>query len=123
MSQLKGTFEQRVIGKLKDAGVNYEYEPHTLSYSVERSYVPDLKIGDIYVELKGYFRQDAQRKMKAVKSQHPDLDIRFLFQRANSPVQGAKVRKDGTKMTCSEWADRYGFTWGEGEIIPKEWIA
>ena len=123
MSQLKGTFEQRVIGKLKDAGVNYEYEPYTLSYSVERSYVPDLKIGDIYVELKGYFRQDAQRKMKAVKSQHPDLDIRFLFQRANSPVQGAKVRKDGTKMTCSEWADRYGFTWAEGETIPKEWIA
>lgn len=123
MSQLKGTFEQRVIGKLKDAGVNYEYEPHTLSYNVERSYVPDLKIGDIYVELKGYFRQDAQRKMKAVKAQHPDLDIRFLFQRANSPIQGAKVRKDGSKMTCSEWADRYGFIWAEGEIIPEEWIA
>lgn len=120
--QLKGTFEERVIGKLEAQGVEYEYEPHTLQYFVERSYVPDLKIGDVYIEMKGYFRQDAQRKMKAIKAQHPDLDIRFLFQRANSPVQGAKKRKDGSKMTCSEWADRYKFQWAEGEIIPKEWL-
>lgn len=121
-SQLKGTFEERVIGKLEEQGVPYEYEPHKLEYFVERSYIPDLKIGDVYVELKGYFRQDAQRKMKAVKSQHPDLDIRFLFQRASSPVQGAKKRKDGSKMCCAEWADRYGFQWAEGERIPKEWL-
>lgn len=123
MSQLKGTFEQRVIGKLESDGVSYEYEPHTVPYNVERSYVPDLKIGDTYIELKGYFRQDAQRKMKAIKQQYPDMDIRFLFQRANSPIQGAKKRKDGSKMTCAEWADRYGFIWAEGETIPKEWIA
>lgn len=123
MPQLKGTFEQRVIGKLEDCGVTYEYEPHKVKYNVEREYVPDLKIGDIYIELKGYFRQDAQRKMKAVKAQHPDMDIRFLFQKASSTLQGAKKRKDGTKMTCAEWADRYGFDWAEGETIPEEWIA
>lgn len=119
---LKGTFEQRVAKKLTDQGVAFIYEPHALPYSVERKYIPDLLIGDIYIELKGFFRQDAQRKMKAVKAQHPDLDIRFLFQRGNSPVHGAKKRKDGTKMTCAEWADRYGFTWAEGEVIPQEWI-
>lgn len=118
----KSTFEDRVAKKLRDAGVPFEYEPHAIPYSVERSYIPDLLIGDIYVELKGYFRQDSQRKMKAVHEQHPSLDIRFLFQRASSPVQGAKKRKDGTKMTCAEWADRYGFVWAEGESIPKEWI-
>ena len=118
----KSTYEARVAKKLEDAGVEFEYEPHTIPYNVERVYVPDIKVGDIYVELKGYFRQDAQRKMKAVKAQHPDLDIRFLFQRASSPVQGAKKRKDGTKMTCAEWADRYGFVWAEGEELPKEWI-
>ena len=60
--------------------------------------------------------------MKAVKAQHSDLYIRFLFQLANSPIQGAKKRKDGSKMTCSEWADRNGFLWAEGEQIPDEWI-
>ena len=53
----------------------------------------------MYVEIKGYFRQDAQRKMRAVKKQHPEKDIRF-FSRADATIQGAKKRKDGTKMTC-----------------------
>lgn len=120
--QLKGTFEERVIADLNKRGVAFEYEPHTVPYMVERNYIPDLFMGGVYVECKGYFRQDAQRKMKAVKAQHPELDIRFLFQRANSPVQGAKPRKDGSKMTCAEWADRQGFLWAEGETIPEEWI-
>ena len=118
---LKGTFEERVTKQLTADGVGFQYEPHSLDYSVERKYYPDLLIGDIYIELKGFFRQDAQRKMKAVKLQHPDKDIRFVFQRASSPVHGAKKRKDGTKMTCAEWADRYGFQWAEGNV-PKEWI-
>ena len=115
------TFEQRVMKKLEDKGVSYAYEPHPLPYRVERQYIPDLLINETYVELKGFFRQDAQRKMKAVKAQHPNLDIRFLFQRGNSPIHAAKKRKDGSKMTCAEWADKYGFVWAEGEEIPEEW--
>ena len=114
------TFEQRVMHKLEERGVSFQYEPHSLPYRVERMYIPDLLIGEIYVELKGFFRQDAQRKMKAVKKQHQDLDIRFLFQKGNSPIHGAKKRRDGSKMTCSEWADKYGFVWAEGEEIPEE---
>jgi hypothetical protein len=117
----KGTFEERVIGDLKDRGVSYQYEPDKVSYTVERFYIPDLLLGTMYVELKGYFRQDAQRKMKAVKAQHPELDIRFVFQNAASTIQGAKKRKDGSKMTCAEWADRNGFVWAEA-TIPEEWL-
>lgn len=122
MQKLKGTFEERVIGNLKRKGVEYEYEPHTIPYTVERKYVPDLYVNGKYIEIKGYFRQDAQRKMKAVKSQHPELDIRFLFQRGDSTIQGAKARKDGSKMTCGEWADRNDFLWAEGEKIPEGWL-
>ena len=117
----KGTFEERVIDDLNVRDVPYMYEPEKLAYYVERHYVPDLKLGTMYVELKGYFRQDAQRKMKAVKAQHPELDIRFVFQNAASTIQGAKKRKDGSKMTCAEWADRNGFVWSEG-TIPEEWL-
>ena len=83
--------------------------------------MPDLKIKEMYIEVKGYFRQDAQRKMRNVKEQHPDLDIRFLFQKNNSTLQGAKRRKDGSKMTCAQWAERYGFEYAEG-VIPDEWL-
>ena len=118
---MKGTFEERVIDDLNNRGVSYKYEPEKISYVVERHYIPDLLINQMWVELKGYFRQDAQRKMKAVKAQHPELDIRFVFQKADSPIQGAKKRKDGSKMTCAEWAERNGFVWSEG-TIPEEWI-
>ena len=120
--QLKQTFEQKVMSNLTAKGVEFTFEPHSLPYSVERSYIPDLLIGEVYIEIKGYFRQDAQRKMRAVKKQHPEKDIRFLFQKANATIQGAKKRKDGSKMTCKEWADRYGFQWTEGEEIPDKWI-
>jgi len=119
---LKLTFEQRVMSNLTAKGVEFTFEPHSLPYSVTRDYIPDLLIGEMYVEIKGYFRQDAQRKMRAVKKQHPNKDIRFLFQRAEATIQGAKKRKDGTKMTCREWAERYGFQYAEGEEIPQTWI-
>ena len=119
---MKQTFEQKVMSNLTAKGVEFEFEPHSLSYNVTRDYIPDLLIGDMYVEIKGYFRQDAQRKMRAVKKQHPEKDIRFLFQRANATIQGAKKRKDGTKMTCADWAERYGFKYAEGEEIPDKWI-
>tara|TARA_R110002167_G_scaffold307969_1_gene512592 strand:+ start:206 stop:568 length:363 start_codon:yes stop_codon:yes gene_type:complete len=117
----KGTFEAQVISDLVARDIPHEYEPEKLSYYVERNYIPDLKIGTMIVELKGYFRQDSQRKMKAVKSQHPELDIRFVFQKASSTIQGAKKRKDGSKMTCQQWADRNGFIWAE-KTIPEEWL-
>ena len=120
--QLKQTFEEKVMSNLTAKGVEFTFEPHSLPYSVTRDYIPDLLIGEMYVEIKGYFRQDAQRKMRAVKKQHPEKDIRFLFQRANATVQGAKKRKDGSKMTCKEWAERYGFQYAEGEEIPEKWI-
>ena len=118
----RSTLEERVQQNLNARGVAYEYEPCKLPYVVERNYIPDLKINDMYIEVKGYFRQDAQRKMRSMKEQHPDLDIRFLFQRNKSTIQGAKKRKDGTKMTCAEWAKRHGFIYAE-EIIPDEWLS
>ena len=120
--QLKQTFEQKVMSNLTAKGVEFEFEPHSLPYSVTRDYIPDLLTGEMYIEIKGYFRQDAQRKMRAVKKQHPEKDIRFLFQRADATIQGAKKRKDGTKMTCREWAERYGFQYAQGEEIPEQWI-
>ena len=117
----RSTLEERVQADLDYRGIAYEYEPCKLPFTVKRNYIPDLKIGDVYVEVKGYFRSEAQRKMRNIKEQHPELDIRFLFQRNNSPVQGAKKRKDGTKMTCAEWAEKHNFIYSEG-MIPDEWF-
>ena len=51
----------------------------------------------------------------------PKAGLGFVFQKASSTIQGAKKRKDGSKMTCQEWADRNGFIWAE-QTIPEEWL-
>lgn len=112
--KFRSKFEGSIAANLEARGVHYDYESTRLSYTVTRDYKPDFMVGDIYVEAKGYFRSADQRKMRSVKDQHPDLDIRFVFQKATTRVQGSK-------MTCIEWCEKYGFDWAEG-TIPKDWL-
>lgn len=113
-NKYRSKFEGTIASNLEARGVSYEYESQRLRYVVTRDYKPDFIVGSIYVEAKGYFRSADQRKMRSVRDQHPDLDIRFVFQNASSRVQGSK-------MTCADWSDKYGFTWSEG-TIPEDWI-
>jgi hypothetical protein len=68
-----------------------------------------------FVEYKGYLRPEDKTKMVAVRKQYPDLDIRFIFQRANKPSY------KGAKTTYADWAEKNGYLWAEG-IIPEEWL-
>lgn len=118
----KSTFEDKIIAELKEANRKFKYEPIKIKYVIEANYIPDLVLGNgIIVELKGYFRVDAMTKMIAVKKANPTLDIRFVFMSSKSAVQGAKVRKNGTKMTCGEFAEKHGFPYAE-KHIPTEWF-
>jgi len=86
-----------------------------VSYIVERTYKPDFILENgILIEAKGYFRSADQRKHRAIKNQHPELDIRFVFMKLSSRVQGSK-------MTCQEWCEKYDFLYAEKEI-PKVWL-
>jgi hypothetical protein len=50
-----------------------------------------------------------------VRSQHPSIDIRFVFSNAQ-----AKVSKlSGT--TYAMWAEKHGFKWAH-RVIPPEWL-
>ena len=103
MKSFKSNFEQRVTNNLKQRTIAYLYEPHLLPYLSKHTYVFDLLIGNTYIEIiEGYFHSEAQYNMRMVKEQYPKLDIRFLSQDKNSKVQGARLRKDVTKVTCAE---------------------
>ena len=112
--KFRSKFEATIAADLEGRGVSFDYESQRLSYVVTRNYKPDFEVGNILVEAKGYFRSADQRKMRSVKEQHPELDIRFLFQNASGRVQGSK-------MTCIEWCEKYGFDWAE-KTIPERWI-
>lgn len=112
----KSGFERRVDANLRSRKVAFTYEELKLPYVLNGTYHPDfvIKKTGIIVEAKGLLDRDSKRKMLAVKDQHPELDIRFLFMNANKKVPG-------TKQTHGEWATKNGFQYAEGEI-PEEWV-
>jgi hypothetical protein len=98
-----------------------DYEPDSFEYTVEetRTYTPDFRVRlprkMYYIEYKGVLDLETRKKMVRVRDQHPDLDIRFVFQKA-----GNKIRK-GSPTSYGDWCDQNGFLWADN-CIPKEWL-
>jgi len=124
-----------------EMGIPWDYESEFFMWNPPppkpKRYTPDFPVptkagGIIYLEYKGYLRNAAEKlKMTSMKKQHPELDIRFVFEKANKPMLGAQKRKDGTKQTHAQWAESYGFPWMQfnprqkktlKECMPKSWL-
>ena len=115
VNSYRSGLEADVAEQLDTAGIAYEYETRRLPYKVDAKYVPDFIIGDMIIECKGRFTSEDRRKMRLVKEQHPELDIRFVFSRSSS-----KINK-GSKTTYAAWCDKYGFKYAD-KLIPDEWL-
>ena len=112
--------ELRISDDLKSKGVPFEYEKLKISYVIpERNatYTPDFVLlsNGIIVESKGIFDAEDRKKHVLIKQQHPELDIRLVFSRANAPIY------KGSPTTHGKWADHHGFKFAE-KLIPAEWL-
>jgi hypothetical protein len=111
--------ENEIACTLERQGVDYQFESLKLPYVVPASnhvYTPDFLLPNgIIIESKGRFLPEDRKKMVLVKKQHPELDIRLVFQRVNSPLY------KGSKTTYGTWATKSGFKFAEKKI-PMEWI-
>tara|TARA_R110002020_G_scaffold101665_2_gene239311 strand:+ start:660 stop:953 length:294 start_codon:yes stop_codon:yes gene_type:complete len=91
--------------------MNVHYE-----VSETRRYTPDVILPNgLVLELKGRFTANDRKKMLLVIKQHPELDIRMVFQRHTN-----KLFK-GSKTTYSEWCDKNKIKWAD-KTIPLDWI-
>lgn len=95
-----------------------------VAYEVPKIYKPDfIRVKDgqvLYIESKGRFRDSAEAaKYKYIRRQLAKLghEFVFLFYNPKTAMPHAKKRKDGTKQTHGEWADRNGFQWFTEETI------
>ena len=103
---------------LKDLGVDAKYEAMKIEWEdlTYRTYTPDFILPNgIIIEAKGLFTANDRRKHLAVKKQHPNLDIRFVFENSRR-----KLSK-GAKSSYGVWCDRYGFDCYD-RIIPEAWL-
>jgi hypothetical protein len=116
--RFRSNYEKVVCEQLDEQDIPFQYESINLYYEVseQRKYTPDVILPNgIILELKGRFTSNDRKKMLLVISQHPDKDIRMVFQRHTN-----KLFK-GSKTTYSEWCDKHNIKWAD-KTIPKEWI-
>ena len=74
--------EKTVAAFLKDNQTRVRYEVLKIEWEDlrYRTYTPDFILDNgIIIETKGMFNALDRRKHKAIKKQHPKLDIRFIF--------------------------------------------
>lgn len=104
-----------MAGLLTEAGATYEYETLRIPWTDNHFYKPDFILPNgVLIEVKGRFLGKDRAKHLKVRKQHPDLDIRFVFQ-VDQPLSPA------SDTLYSEWCDKHGFLYAFMEI-PKEWI-
>ena len=109
-------FEERVTNELDKRAIPYLYEVQSFEYVTRSRYKPDLFLmNDVILELKGFWKPSDRRKHLAMKEQHPELDIRLVFQRNN------KLSKN-SKTTYGDWCDKHGIQWCVWPNIPPDWL-
>lgn len=115
MAGFRSGFERTLDVQLKQSGIVYEYESLKIPYTIAGNYNPDWTLENgIILEAKGVLDRQSKQKMVAVKRQHPELDIRFVFMDSDKRIPGGK-------QTHGEWAKRHGFPFASGRI-PDEWL-
>lgn len=117
--EYRSGLEEEITKELEAAGIEYSYEKHYVDYTLpatKHRYLPDFVLGNgIIIEAKGVFDVEDRKKHLAIKEQHPDLDIRFVFTRA-----GAKISKT-SKTTYAMWCEKNGFKYAT-KLIPDSWL-
>jgi len=111
--------EEVVDSTLKQRNIDGEYEKHKIKYTVpatDHTYTPDFRLPNgIFVETKGRFVIEDRKKHVLIRKQHPELDIRFVFQNSKN-----KIRK-GSPTTYGDWCVKHGFVYAD-KTIPQEWL-
>ena len=111
--------EVSVADHLARKGEVVAYEAHKLKYTPPaktRTYTPDFILRNgIVIETKGRFLTADRQKHKAIKAEHPDLEVRFVFSNPNT-----RISKQSS-TTYAMWCEQYGFKYA-AKLIPDAWL-
>jgi hypothetical protein len=114
----RSKIEQDNLARLTRMGIPFTYEEVKIDYTIPESkhtYLPDIILSNgIIVEVKGQFDADDRRKHLLLRTQHPELDIRFVFQKPNNKLD----KRYST--TYIDWCNKHNFKFAT-MYIPKEW--
>ena len=92
-----------------------EYEKSKLSYTLLKNYLPDFRLGNIVIEVKGYFDAPDRTKIRKVMEEHPEIDLRMFFGDFTK-----KIHKN-SKTSYKAWCEKQGIPCCQ-KVIPNSWI-
>jgi hypothetical protein len=116
-SRYRSKLEEKVADLLIELGVTYDYETTKIAYTIPHNYYPDFILPNgIILECKGYWEASDRRKIKSVKEQNPDIDLRMVFQ---SPFNTISKK---SKTTYAQWCENQGIPWASFKNIPLDWL-
>jgi len=112
------------------------HHPDPIQYFIPKTYRPDfvtrVNNHDVYIEAKGRFldREEARKYIFIAEELDNSIEydtegkaiyakLVFLFMNPNLPMPGSTKRKDGSKLTHAEWADKQGIPWFTEENITE----
>ena len=111
-------FEHKVSQQLNEAKVKFEYETTVIPYikpETNHTYTIDFTLPNgILVETKGRWVLEDRKKHILIQKQHPELDIRMVFQNSKG-----KIRK-GSKTTYADFCDKNNIIWAD-KTVPTSW--
>lgn len=102
-----------------------QHHPNRIAYVWEHTYEPDFMVdrgGSItLVECKGYFqdRADCSKYLWVRAALPAGSELVFVFESPNKPLHFQAKKKDGSKMTHAEWAEKNGFRWFTEDSIAE----
>ena len=106
---------------------DWKHHSDRVPYIVEHHYEPDFVkvIGntEFLLEAKGRFwdYQEYNKYIWIRKALKPKQELVFLFLSPFAPMPAAKRRKNGTKRTHAEWAEKNNFIWYSEDTLPDDW--
>ena len=116
-SKFRSGLEKQVADLLSELGVSYEYESKKISYVIQHHYTPDFILPNhVVLECKGYWDAQDRRKIKTIKKDNPDIDLRMVFQ---APFNTISKK---SKTTYAQWCDNLGIPWTSFTNIPIDWL-
>ena len=110
--------EKIVQDSLNDRMCFAQYEAMKIEWEdlAYRTYTPDFLLPNgIIIETKGMFTVADRRKHTLIKKQHPELDIRFVFENSKRRISKA------SKTTYAAWCEKHGFLYAD-KLVPDAWI-
>ena len=116
-SKFRSKLEEKVADLLSHLDVKYEYETKKIPYVIQHNYTPDFILpNSVILECKGYWEPADRRKIKQVKKDNPDLDLRMVFQAPYNTIS----RK--SKTTYAQWCEKLDIPWTSFQNIPLDWL-